>query len=105
MADSRTHVHPTDYDTYKEIMGELLSPIIANGLDLDTLKRLYESKAVYLENLRLKCFWELNTKPGETFFKSHDYVLILQAIKETRNQLRSLILVAVNDNLAKKIAS
>lgn len=100
MADS--HVHATDYDTYKEIMGELLSPIIANGLDLDTLKRLYESKAVYLENLRLKCFWELNTRSNETFFKKDDYVLILKAIAETRNQLRSLILVAVSDNLAKK---
>lgn len=38
----------TDYDTYKEIMGELPKPIIADGLDLETLKRLYESKAVYL---------------------------------------------------------
>ncbi len=97
--------HATDYETYKEIMGELLSPIIAQGLDLDTLKRLYESKAVYLENLRLKCFWELNTKPSETFFKNEDYILILHAIKETRAHIRNLILVAVSDNLGKKKAS
>lgn len=95
----------TDYETYKEIMGELLSPIIAKGLDLDTLKRLYESKAVYLENLRVKCFWELNTNKDRTFFRQEDYVLILQAIQETRNQLRNLILCAITDNLARRKAS
>lgn len=95
----------TDYQTYKEIMSELLSPIIAEGLDLDTLKRLYESKAVYLENLRIKCFWELNTKQGSTHFSHEDYVLILNAINQTRNHLRNLILVAVSGNLDRRKAS
>ena len=95
----------TDYETYKEIMGELLSPIIAKGLDPDTLKRLYESKAVYLENLRVKCFWELNTRSDETFFKQEDYVLILKAISETQTQLRNMILIAITNNLSRRKAS
>jgi len=94
----------TDYQTYKEIMGELLNPIMAEGLDLDTLKRLYESKAVYLENLRLKCFWEINKKPM-TFFTAQDYALILRAIAETKNQLRHLILAALNSQLDKRKVS
>ena len=94
----------TDYATFKEIMGELLNPIMAEGLELDTLKRLYESKAVYLENLRVKCFWEINKNP-RTFFSTQDYQLILRAIAETRNHLRHLILAAVNSQLAKRRVS
>ena len=94
----------TDYATYKEIMGELLSPIVGQGLDVDTLKRLYESKAVYLENLRLKCFWEINTGRKSHFTKD-DYILILKAIQETRQELRKLILIAVARNLAKRKVS
>ena len=95
----------TDYETYREIMGELVSPIIAKGLDIDTLKRLYESKAVYLENLRVKCFWELNTNQEKTYFKQSDYVLILQALEDTKSQLRNMIICAINDNLERRRAS
>jgi hypothetical protein len=93
----------TDYQTYHEIMDELLRPITAEGLDSDTLKRLYESKLVYLENLRTKCFVELNgEKPGR--FSMEDYKLILEARRETQRHLRDLILVAMAENLAKRDA-
>lgn len=94
---------PTDYETYQEIMGELLSPISAEGLDPDTLKRLYESKLVYLENLRVKCFWEVNSGKN-SFFTLDDYNLILKAIQETRRHLRDLILVVITNNLARRNA-
>lgn len=89
----------TDYETYKEIMGELLSPIMAGDLDHDTLKRLYESKAVYLENLRTKCFWEMNTQKS-SHFTHGDYLLILQAIEDTRGQLRRVILGSLSTKLS-----
>ena len=94
----------TDYESYKEIMEELLKPIMPKDLDPDTLKRLYESKAVYLENLRVRCFWELNTK-SETPFTQSDYTFILQAIEETKRHLRSMILLAINDNLSRRKVS
>jgi hypothetical protein len=94
----------TSYETYREIMGELLNPIMAQGLDADTLKRLYESKAVYLENLRIKCFVELNGK-GTTHFNKDDYTLILTAIKKTREHLRKLIMLAVAENLSRRKVS
>lgn len=94
----------TDYETYKEIMGELLSPIMAEGLDPDTLKRLYESKAVYLENLRIKCFRELNME-NSTFFSQEDYQLILEAISRTRGQLRKLIIVTLQSQLDRRKVS
>ena len=93
----------TDFETYKEIMGELLQPISAQGLDPDTLKRLYESKLVYLENLRVKCFYEINSK-GKTFFTIEDYNLILKALNETRKHIRDLILIVISNNLAKRNA-
>ena len=90
----------TEYDTYREIMGELLRPIEAQGLDVDTLKRLYESKLVYLENLRVKCFIELNGAGGG-YFTMPDYELILRALAETNRHLRDLILLAMSSQLKK----
>ena len=92
----------TDYETYREIMGELLCPIMADGLDLDTLKRLYVSKSVYLENLRMKCFIDLNKENSRSYFTWKDYEIIVKAIEETHNHLRKLILVAVSTNLDKR---
>ncbi len=95
----------TDYETYKEIMGELMKPIMAEGLDPETLKSLYESKAVYLENLRIKCFKELNSKHKlASFFTWDDYDLVKRAIEENRNHVRNLILVAVNEKLDRRKA-
>lgn len=89
----------TDYATYREIMGELAKPIIGAGLDTDTIKRLYESKLVYLENLRVKCFYEINGKRAEGPFTAHDYQHILLAISESRRQLRELMLLAIEGHL------
>ncbi|MBC7661027.1 MAG: hypothetical protein H7249_15120 [Chitinophagaceae bacterium] len=89
----------TDYETYREIMGELIKPILAEGLDVETLKSLYESKAVYLENLRIKCFKELNSGKRTSHFTWDDYHLVVRAIKENCNHVRHLILVAVNEKL------
>ncbi|MBM4253866.1 MAG: hypothetical protein FJ146_18005 [Deltaproteobacteria bacterium] len=94
----------TDFATYREIMGELLRPIEGHGLDVDTLKRLYESKLVYLENLRVRCFLELNSAAGG-HFTMNDYKLILQASAETNRHLRNLILLAISTNLKKRTAS
>lgn len=94
----------TDYETYREIMDELLRPILAEGLDGETLKNLYESKAVYLENLRVKCFTELNHKKN-SHFTWHDYELILQAIRETRHHVRALILTSLRGTLAQRKVS
>ncbi len=100
-----TKKNSTDYATYKEIMGELLQPICGSGLDDDTLKRLYESKLVYLENLREKCFVEVNAKEGQSPFTIKDYVLILDAMQNTRSHLRSIVLMAITSNLAKRKVS
>jgi hypothetical protein len=96
--------HATDYETYREIMGELLRPIEASGLDVDTLKRLYESKLVYLENLRVKCFYECNApEPGH--FTMEDYQLILGALKETQRHLHDLMLLAIMSHLERRNVS
>lgn len=94
----------TDYETYREIMGELLRPIESHDLDLDvdTLKRLYESKLVYLENLRVQCFKEVNGQGQESLFTMDDYRLILKALDETNRHLRDLILCAITTKLKQR---
>ena len=89
----------TDYETYREIMEDLLKPIAGEGLDVDTLKRLYESKLVYLENLRVKCFRELNGT-RKSHFSHDDYRLIVRAGSETRKELREVVLTAINVRLS-----
>ena len=91
----------TDYATYREIMDELLRPIDGRGLDVGTLKRLYESKLVYLENLRVKCFREINGNQDSPF-TLNDYELILGAVQQTGRHLRELILMAIMHNLERR---
>lgn len=93
-----------DYATYREIMGDLMQPISAEGLDLDTLRRLYESKVVYLENLRIKCFKEMNSG-RDSHFTADDHALIIKASAEAVRQLRQVVLLAITDNLAKRQVS
>lgn len=94
----------TDFETYREIMDELVKPIIGDGLDPETLKSLYESKAVYLENLRIRCFTELNHGKS-THFTWADYQLILNAMRETRSHVRQLILLVLRDKLSRRKVS
>jgi hypothetical protein len=94
----------TDFETYREIMSELTRPISGEGLDDETLKRLYESKLVYLENLREKCFWEMNINFSSHFCAS-DHMLILEAIRQTRAHLRDIILMTILNNIARRKVS
>ena len=96
--------HQYDYETYREIMNDLLQPISGEGLDSETLRRLYESKLVYLENLRLKCFREINSG-RQTHFTADDHTLIVKALGETTRHLRQIVLLAITDNLAKRQVS
>ena len=93
----------TDYQTYREIMDELLSPIIATDLDAELVVRLYQSKLVYLENLRTKCFMEINSQ-GTSLFSHDDYKLILEAQRQTKQYLRHTMMTAISQNLAKRKA-
>lgn len=102
------NVPNADYLTYKEIIDDLLLPIDGRGLDMDTLKKLYESKLVYLENLRVKCFRALNAVAeseaalGAQDFTQDDYRLIVEASHETKAYLRHLVLHAMSRGLAQR---
>lgn len=99
---NRYKVDPKDYETYREIIDELIQPIYGIGLDHETLKRLYESKLVYLENLRTKIFYSMNAE-DVSFFDVNDYQLVLEAIDLSKKHMKSLVLLAVSDQLAKRL--
>lgn len=86
------------YDAYVEIKSDLIKPILKKGLDCLTIKRLYESKAVYLENLRIKCFKEMNVF-SESHFTEDDYHYILNAAKINKEHLRNHIFKEIKHNL------
>ena len=93
-----SHKPQTDYETYREIINDLMKPIASDGLDDDTIKRLYESKIVYLENLRVKCFRDMNSGKA-THFSKDDYQLIIEAAKQARQHLRGVVLGAISNRL------
>jgi hypothetical protein len=81
--------YATDYETYSQIKWELHRPIQDEGLEFETLERLYESKLVYLERLRIKCFSAINSKTPSAF-TMQDYRYILIAVQTTKEQVRQL---------------
>lgn len=104
MSRNNSTVNNTDYATYRQIMDELLRPIVAADLDGDTLRRLYESKLVYLENLRVKAFRAINApRPtAEAHFTRDDYALILEAIAVSRAHLKQVVLLTITENLSRR---
>ena len=81
----------TDYVTYRQVAQELPLPICDAGLDSETVKKLYESKWVYLESLRSRCFIEMNRRDRRSLFSLEDYRLIVDAQKKTVFHMRELI--------------
>lgn len=81
----------TDYVTYRQIATDLHLPICETGLDRDTVKKLYESKWVYLESLRTRCFVEINRRESGSLFSLDDYREIVEAQKKTVFHMRELI--------------
>jgi hypothetical protein len=79
-----------DYEVYREIMDDLHAPLKTEGLDIDMIKELYVSKLIYLENLRVKCFTEINKNLGG-YFSHDDYRFILEAIHKTKHYMRAII--------------
>jgi hypothetical protein len=92
-----------DYETFKEIEADLLRPIVGDGLDYDTLRKLYESKLVYLSNLRAKCFLDMNQNSSPVF-QPDDLAVIVKALSLTNGHIRDLFLTAIQESLAKRRA-
>jgi len=99
-----SQMYATDYETYQEIMSDLLRPIEARSIAGEVLVRLYQSKLVYLENLRTKCFYEMNAAFGEGKFTSNDYALIVEAIRSTRANIKVAVLAAIEENIGRRHA-
>lgn len=78
------------YQSYQRIKVDLHQKIDDTGLDAMTLKRLYESKLVYLEELRRTCFRSLNSAE-ESSFTPDDLGFIITGIRITRSHLRALV--------------
>jgi hypothetical protein len=91
---------PTDYKTYREIAQDLILPIRAHGLDADTQRRLYSSKLVYLESLRLHCFRQMNLPLVDTFtIDDYQWILLAQALAS--KQLTDIVRKSIQKALSR----
>ncbi len=89
-----------DYNVYKELEADLICPIESPTLNKDITVRLYESKLIYLENLRVKCFKDMNMNSSSKF-TTEDYNFILKAKQITNAYLKEVILDIIKENLKK----
>ncbi len=93
-----------EYTAFCQIRPDLLLPITGEGIDGDTLVRLYESKLVYLENLREKAFMDINSRLAERYFQNGDYLGILEAIEITKLQLKEVMIGEIRHSLGRRKA-
>lgn len=93
-----------DFESYHDIRSDLHLPISADGLDTETLIRLYESKLVYLQNLRIKAFQDINGSAEKSTFSAADYTHILTAIQTTQTHLREVMVCEIRTSISRRKA-
>lgn len=101
---NQNQLQQSDYESFHEILDDLMKPIRDDGLNVETVIRLYESKLAYLENIRIKCFRDVNARTlrkESNGFQVQDYELIIAAIDLTRKTLKYTILTSVRESLSK----
>lgn len=92
-----------EYRIYRKVFEELARPLDVSGLDIETIIKLYKSKLIYLENLRLRCFNHINHRVPSgsvSCFNGHDLSFIIYAQKETKLHLRQVYLSGIRHHLA-----
>jgi len=88
------------YELYRELAEDLCVPVDGQ-ISPDVRFELYNSKLIYLRHLREQCFRAVNQANVDSPFSESDLALIQKAATLTHLYLRSTVLEAVNDALAK----
>ena len=79
------------YELYKELAGEICSPLDDAYLNIDLRYELYTSKLIYLYNIQEQCFKCINTEVTENSYTPEDLVVIQNAIEVTKEFIRQTI--------------
>lgn len=88
------------YELYRELAGEICSPIDDSDLTHDLRYELYTSKLTYLYNIQEQCFRCINAVHAhEESFTQDDLLLIQNAIEITKDFLRQTIREALRQSL------
>ncbi len=81
------------YELYKELAGEICSPINDKEMTLQLRFELYQSKLIYLYNINDQCFKSINAKCEDNCYDytQADLLNIQNAIEITREFLKQTI--------------
>jgi hypothetical protein len=92
------------YELYRELAGELCSPIDDSDLTFDLRYELYTSKLTYLFNIQEQCFRCINSGKVMSTYTKEDLLVIQDAIEITKEFIRQTIREALlhSLNLAEK---
>jgi hypothetical protein len=93
---SFAHIFPQDtkvsYELYRELAGELCAPIDDVNMGLELRHELYLSKLVYLQNLQVQCFKNINSsQQKDCLYDVSDLENIYHAIQVTEEFLKDTI--------------
>ncbi|APJ04414.1 hypothetical protein [Silvanigrella aquatica] len=97
------HAHPSkvdvSYELYRELAGEICSPIDDAEMTYDLRFELYTSKLTYLFNIQEQCFRCINTGHNLDTYTKEDFLLIQDAIEITTEFIRQTIREALINSL------
>lgn len=89
-----------NYDLYRDIADDLSSQV-DQKLEPEVRYELYQSKLVYLTNLQIQCFKQINLAGSKSQFQNSDLANIILAIEMTHKQMRDTVLEAMDKCLAR----
>ena len=87
------------YELYRELAGEICSPIDDTEMTYDLRYELYTSKLTYLYNIKEQCFRCINSDKIVDSFTKEDLLVIQDAIEITIEFIRQTIREALTNSL------
>jgi hypothetical protein len=97
--NSRPTQIDVSYELYKELAGEICTPINDPHLTIELRYELYTSKLIYLYNLQEQCFRIINLEKINTSYTQKDLILIQNAIEVTKEFLRQTLREHVSESV------
>lgn len=87
------------YELYRELAGEICTPIDDSNMTFDLRYELYTSKLTYLFNIQEQCFRCINSELDLNTYTKEDLLVIQDAIEITKEFIRQTIREALMNSL------
>lgn len=89
------------YELYRELAGDICSPLDNSNMTLELRFELYTSKLIYLINIQEQCFRCINTEKDTNTYTIEDLLVIQDAIDITKEFIRQTVREKILNSLNK----